>query len=94
MNNNYCRRCWKDLGADEILTWNDGLCPECAAEFEECVLDISIANQIESLSDFDLFLRCFDVGFEFYVATEIVRDCVAEITTSEIERDYNPEIEE
>ena len=90
----FCRRCGKNLGADVILTWNDGLCSECAAEFEERVLDLSVANQIESLSDMEYSYWCFSIGLDFLIDSEIVSDCVAEISTSENENDYNSLIEE
>ncbi len=91
--NNYCRKCWKALVADEMLTWNDCLCPECAAEFKERVLDFSVVNQIKSLSDLDCYFGCLNIGLEFSVDTETVIDYLAKISTSEIESDYDSEIE-
>ena len=94
MYNNICLHCWKNHVGHGPEAWDNLLCPDCAAEFKECVLDLSVANQIESLSDCECFFRCLDIGLEFYVDTETVSDYLAKISTSEIESDYNSEIEE
>ena len=93
MYNNICLHCWKNHVGHGPEAWDNLLCPDCAAEFKECVLDLSVANQIESLSDCECFFRCLDIGLEFYVDTETVSDYLAKISTSEIESDYDSEIE-
>lgn len=94
MENNICCHCWNNHvghGPDE---WDNLLCPDCAAEFKEYVLDLSVVTEIESLSDWECFRRCNYISWEFNIDLETVRDHLAKISTSEIESDYNSEIEE
>jgi len=78
MDNNCCRKCGKNPVVHGIAAWNDGLCPNCSAEFDERVLDLSIKRMF-GLSDWQFFLECKLLGWHFNIDPEIVREYVIEI---------------
>ena len=74
----YCKRCGKPVD-DEHAEQNDGLCLDCAADFNECVLDLSMDKELEDLSDWQLNRRLRSIGWEFHFNPEDVRELVWEI---------------
>lgn len=78
MNNNCCRKCGKNPVVHGIAAWHDLLCSDCAAEFDDCVLDLSIKRSF-GLPDWPFILECKLIGWHFRIDSEIVRDYVVKI---------------
>lgn len=75
---NRCSCCGNPVD-DETVEQNDGLCQECAADFDECVLDLSIDKEIKDLSDWQFERQLRWIGWEYHRDPEYVRQLVWEI---------------
>ena len=64
---------------DRTAEQHDGLCQGCAADFDECVLTLSMDKVFKDLSDWQLNCRLRSIGREFHRDPEDVRRLVWEI---------------
>ena len=77
MENIICKKCGNPVDT-RFSEQNDGLCQNCAAKYDDCVLDLSIKRTF-GLPDWPFFFECKQIGWAFHIAPEIVRDYVVEI---------------
>lgn len=64
---------------NETAKQNNGLCQDCAAKFDEYVLDLSIDKMLKDLSDWQLERQLRRIGWIFHLDPEYVRQIVWEI---------------
>lgn len=93
MNTTFCKKCGINPVVHGTSAWNDVLCTNCTAEFDERVLDLSIKRSF-GLPDWPFICECRQIGWHFHIAPEIVSDYVIEISTSEITSDDIDGVEE
>lgn len=75
---NHCKHCGNPVD-DEHAEQNAGLCLDCAADFDECVLDLSVDKKLKDLSDWQLECQLRRIGWEFHCDSEYVRQRIWEI---------------
>ena len=88
MNTNFCKKCGVNPVVHGTSAWNDVLCTNCADEYDEMVLDLSIKRAF-GLPDWPFIRECKHIGWHFHIAPEIVSDYVGDISTSEITSNDN-----
>lgn len=93
MNTTFCRKCGINPFVHGTSAWDDMLCKNCIAEFDERVLDLSIKRSF-GLPDWPFIRECKLIGWDFHIASEIVSDYVIDISTSKITSDDIAGIEE
>ena len=76
--NSSCKRCGIPV-ANGLAEQNDGLCQNCAADFDECVLTLSMDKELKDLSDWQYNRELKRIGWEFHTDPEIVRQRIWEI---------------
>ena len=77
MENCFCKICGSPIDAGTAEK-NDGLCENCSADFDDCVLDLSIERTF-GLPDWPFLLNCKQIGCAFHIAPDNVSDDVVEI---------------
>ena len=78
MDTTFCRKCGINPVVHGTAAWDDVLCTNCTAEFDERVLDLSIKRSF-GLPDWPFIFECKQIGLAFHIDSEIVREDVIEI---------------